>query len=73
MFDADLTQREVEAPCGHWCASGHAAPLLFKRSDGTEGPTRFFHIIGHGIDGVYCELCLIVAHWNAEQQRKSKR
>ena len=72
MIDADLTQREVEPPSNHWCASGHEAPPLFRRSGpgGKEEPTKFFHVTGHGTDGTYCEICLTVAHWMAAQRRK---
>ena len=72
MFeDADLIQREVDAPSDHWCASGHVAPSLFRRTgpQGPKEPVKFFHVTGHGINGIYCELCLIVAHWVAKQKK----
>jgi predicted amino acid dehydrogenase len=64
MLDADLVQEQVDPPCDHWCASGHKAPLLFRRDgpNSLEEPTRFYSVKGHGINGIYCELCLIVAH-----------
>lgn len=73
-LDADLVQREVDPPSTHWCASGHEAPRLFRRSGpgSIEEPTKFFHVFGHGIDGVYCEPCLIIAHHVARGQKKNK-
>ena len=75
MFeDADLIQKEVDPPSNHWCASGHKAPDLFRRSGpgSMKEPTKFFHVAGHGIDGIYCEPCLIIAHHIAKEE-KSKR
>lgn len=75
ILDADLTQREVDMPHDRWCASGHCAPILFRRSGpgSLEEPIKFFRVIGHGTDGIYCEPCLIVAHWMATQQKKESQ
>jgi hypothetical protein len=72
MLDADLTQKEVDPPLEHWCASGHCAPISFRRSgpDSLEEPTKFFHVTGHGIDGIYCEPCLIIAHHMSKIQKQ---
>jgi hypothetical protein len=72
MFDADLVQDEVDPPLQHWCCSGHYAPLMFRRSgpSSVEEPTRFFHVKGHGIDGIFCEPCLIVAHHISNLQKQ---
>ena len=72
MIKADLTQREVDAPNNNWCASGHCAPLLFRREgqESTEQPTRFFRVTGNDINGTYCEICLIIAHWVSKQSKK---
>ena len=72
MLDADLVQEEVDPPLEHWCASGHNAPILFRRSgpDAPEEPTRFFHVKGHSVDAVFCEPCLIVAHHMSNLQKK---
>lgn len=74
FLEADLVQREVDNPCDNWCASGHRAPALFRRSGpgSAEEPIRFFHVTGHGISGIYCEPCLIIAHYMARQQKEGK-
>ena len=72
MLEADLIQKETEPPFNNWCASGHCAPKLFRRNgpNSPEEPTRFFHITGKGINGTYCEICLIVANYHASQNKK---
>jgi hypothetical protein len=72
VVKADLTIQQVEDPVNRWCSSGHIAPITFKLdgSNGKEEPTRFFHIIGKGINGIYCEPCLCIANWAANQQKK---
>lgn len=75
-FDANLVQKEVDAPSNNWCASGHEAPKQFRRSGpgSMEEPTKFFHVVGHGINGIFCEPCLVIAHHMAKEQKKiSKR
>ena len=66
MLRADLTQREVPPPAGSFCRSGHVALPVFRRESGrAEEPTRFFEVSSvacPGINGVYCEPCLIVAN-----------
>jgi len=65
MLSANLTQKEVDSPCNHWCASGHQAPMLFQ-----EKLTRFFMVSTKDkIQGIFCEPCLIIAHWIAAQQK----
>jgi hypothetical protein len=76
MFtNADLIQKEVDPPINHWCATGHCAVLFFRRSGpgSVEEPTKFFEVTGHGISGIYCEPCLIIARWVAQQTKNSKR
>lgn len=73
MFEnADLVQREVDPPKNRWCCSGHEAPLMFRRSgpESKEELTKFFQVSGHGINGIYCEPCLIIAHHMAREQNK---
>jgi hypothetical protein len=71
---ADLTEREVDAPFNSWCSTGHVAPETFKRNgpNTPEEPTRFFQVSGNGVNGIYCELCLIIANWASYQQKKNK-
>jgi len=63
-LDADLSYKEVDQPSDLWCCSGHVAPSSLKRkgSDDPERPTKFFSISGKGIKGIYCEICVMVAH-----------
>ncbi len=72
MLEADFEQEEVETPLNHWCASGHQAPETFRREGpGTpELPTRFFLVKGHGMQGIYCEPCLAIAHHVARLKKK---
>ena len=62
----DIITREVDAPQGRWCSSGHFAPEKFQ-----DKPTRFFAVSSSiaPIDGVYCEPCLIVANHVARKKR----
>ena len=71
-MDADLIQEEVDPPHEYWCASGHQAPLMFRREgpDKPAEPTKFFSVRGKGINGVYCELCLIVANHMSKLQKQ---
>lgn len=66
----DLLIKEV-TPLNSWCCSGHFAPNKFKREGPTqpEEPTKFFHVIGNNIDGIYCELCLIIANYISKQKK----
>jgi hypothetical protein len=70
LFDVDLTQKEVNPPHDRWCCSGHEAVPFFKRNgpNSKDEPTRFFLVTGSGINGIYCELCLIVAHHMAKNR-----
>lgn len=72
MLKADLIQKEIDRPIDGWCSSGHKAPEMFKRQgpDGPEEPTKFFKLSSDNISGIYCEPCLIVAHFVAAQKKK---
>lgn len=73
MFsNADFSVKEITQPVTKWCVSGHFAPDMFKREgpDRPEEPTKFFHVIGKDIDGIYCELCLIIANYVAQQNKR---
>lgn len=73
MDKPDLTYKQVEMPSNRWCASGHIAPEEFKTEEnGEPKPTRFFHVIGNGINNIYCEPCLIVANYLSRQNKKKK-
>jgi len=67
----DLSMKQVETPPERWCSSGHIAPELFKLygADGIEAPTRFFLIVGNGINGIFCEPCLCVANAMARKKK----
>lgn len=72
MQEADLVQREVDAPLNRWCACGHCAPETFRRMGGNSPaePTRFFMVTGRGMSGIYCEPCLILANYLSHQKKK---
>jgi len=60
-----------------WCAGlngGHRAPDEWERDGKGTGmqKTRFFHASGKNIDMKVCELCMTVAHWMADQERKGR-
>ena len=71
MFDADFIQREVDCPSNNWCSSGHIAPDLYRRNgpDSSQETIRFFQVSGKNIEGIYCEICLVIAHWMAKKKR----
>lgn len=74
MQKADLVYQEITCPAGQWCDAGHVAPKEFRR-DGPASPlepTRFFRVTGLGIDGIFCEPCLIVVNWIARRKRKKE-
>lgn len=73
-LDADLIQIEVDVPHDRWCASGHHAPPSFRRSGpgSLEEPIRFFQVTCKSTNGIYCEPCLVIAHWMARQQKESQ-
>lgn len=63
----DLTMELLppeEEPAGRWCASGHVAPPFFRRDGAASAaePTRFLRVTGQGLNGVYCEPCVVVAN-----------
>lgn len=73
MAKADMIVKEIPAPIGMYCKSGHKAKELFRRggADSPEEPTKFFQVSGGDlIDGCYCEPCIIVANYLAEQKKK---
>jgi hypothetical protein len=74
FLKVDITVKEITNHSNRECCSGHIAPEFFKREgpDGPEEPTRFFHVIGNGINGIYCEPCLIIANYLARQKKKEK-
>ena len=73
FLNADLTIKQVEKPFNNWCCSGHNPPEMFKRDgeDGIEEPTRFFEVVSKDINGVFCEICLIIANYVNSQNKKN--
>lgn len=70
----DLTLKEVLAPHGRWCASGHTAVESWSREGPGTAPsmTRFFQVSSdqnHVVNGVYCEPCLVIANAQARKIR----
>ena len=76
MFDADVDEVQVDPPYNRWCASGHQAPEQFRRGGPNSPlePTRFFMVTckNKEINGIYCEPCLFIAHWMAQQKKKQE-
>lgn len=77
MRDATWTQEEVQAPPSCYCHSGHIPPEIWE-SDPPNPPnkTRFFkvtYVEDSSLNGIYCDLCLTVAHWAAHQQKFGNR
>ncbi len=72
MLKADVTFAQENPPMDNWCDSGHFAPKLFRREgpDSTPEPTRFFRASGKGLNGIYCEPCLILVNYAAKAKRK---
>lgn len=68
----DLKITQTDEPAGRWCSSGHFPPETFEL-DGYVIPMRFFKIEGHGISGVFCELCLKVANKFATKMKERKK
>ena len=70
----DLSIKEIPAPITKYCCSGHMVPEMFRREgpDSPEEPTKFFQVTGKGINGIYCEPCLIVANYISQQKKKNK-
>jgi hypothetical protein len=71
MYEADMTIKEANVPITRWCDSGHNAQATFRRQgpDKPAEPIRFFTVTGHGINGTFCEPCLIVANHIAQQKK----
>ena len=70
MLAADLTQKEVDAPPDRYCSSGHNLGVLAAYRN---KPVRFFQVSGKGVDGVYCEPCLVLANYVARRKRAARR
>ena len=74
--NCDLVVSEISTPINYWCRSGHISSKLFKR-EGAQGksyPIKFFKITFKKqsvLNGVYCEPCIIIINWLANQKRKS--
>jgi len=75
MLGITITYKEVDPPDDWLCDCGHTAPELFKR-DGAGAaafPTKFFKVKSkNGLNGTYCEPCLIVINYLAHQKKKKK-
>ena len=71
----DIVFKEVSPPVTGWCESGHKTEKLFKRSgpDSEPEPTRFFRVVGQGVNQMVCEPCLIVAIYVGRQIRKRQK
>jgi hypothetical protein len=72
--DTQFGAKEVAPPTQNWCHSGHFAPEVFAREGaGTEAlPMRFFSVgatSDPGVNGIYCEACLIIANAMAHKAR----
>jgi len=72
MLKADIIQRQVTAPPGGHCDSGHRVEFLFKGRKEEPGEVRFYHVSGKGINnpGIYCEPCVILMNAMAAEKRK---
>lgn len=68
----DLKISQTEDPAGRWCSSGHIPPDNCT-IDGNLLPTRFFEVVGNGVSGVFCELCLTVANYISRQNKKASK
>ena len=73
LLDADMIIAEVEKPLNLWCDCGHKAAPTFKvKEDSEEKPMRFFNIKKNDMNGIYCEMCLILANYIAKKQKEGK-
>jgi hypothetical protein len=76
LGDAQLVFRAVDAPLTGWCSSGHRVdPKGLWSREGPGGlmePIRFFQASGKGLDGIYCEPCLVVANALARENKKCR-
>ncbi len=75
IVKVDLEQKEVSVPVNNWCEGlygGHSASSEWSRlgPGSPKEPTKFFRVIGKGVDMVVCEPCLIVSRWWANKQKK---
>jgi len=76
-FLPDLTIAEVSPPATHYCASGHIAPLMYRRDgpDSPEEPMRFARVTSTQqpqVNGIYCEPCLIIANALARKKKEKE-
>ncbi len=71
----DITQNEIPRPIDNRCDGCENPALEFKRQGpGSEPqPTRFYKVTADSINGIYCEPCLVVAHYIAGLKRKVKQ
>lgn len=70
MFRADLTIKEVQPPVPRFCNGadgGHDVPdgAVFQGK-----PTRFFRVTGKGVQGTFCEPCLVLANAMAREKKR---
>lgn len=71
----DMTVKEVQAPVGLHCRSGHTATERWRRMglQSPEEPTKFFQVSCSNhpeVDGVYCEPCLVIANAMTKSNRR---
>jgi len=72
LHNADLVFEQIENPISMWCDCGHKAPPMYKNgTTGTEVATRFFKVKHKDGDGIFCEVCLIIANHFASLRKKS--
>ena len=71
-FDINISETEVGPPFNKWCASGHVAGEMYRRSgpDSPAEPTRFFLVKANDINSIFCEPCLVVANHMARCKKK---
>jgi hypothetical protein len=67
---ADLVIKQVPSPQNNWCKSGHEV----KNKLGEDVEVRFYQVTSKkkpAVDGVYCELCLVIANSMANSKKKA--
>ena len=82
MFDADFVANEIKHPLNKSCkgctARGAKPPVSWEREGVGKGleETRFFQINSQGnpgVNGQYCEPCLVVARAMSDQIKSERR
>jgi len=77
MIKPNITYKEIDTPENRRCDCCHKAPETFRRDGpGTPSlPTKFFHVkmTEGNIDGVFCEPCLVLVNYLANQKRKERK